>query len=90
MREEGGGIGDEKGRGGQKVWSAIKGGKAEGSGEKIENLVRRRASRNDFLYSINLVDNKATTNDTNEFLVDEYGHNSTLVHRWSCIWPLST
>lgn len=44
----------------------------------------------DFLYSINLVDNKAAANDANEFLVDEYGHNNTLVHRWSCIWSLST
>lgn len=47
-------------------------------------------SRNDFLFSINIEDNKAAANDANDLLVDEYGHNNTLVHRWSCIWPLST
>lgn len=50
-------------------------------GGEDKNLSRTRC--------INLVDNKAAANDANEYLVDEYGHNNTLVPRWSCIWSLS-
>lgn len=95
MRKERGSIGDEK-RGRIESLEENKGN--GGRGEKIENLGRRRESKvhtvnengTDFLLSINLMNNKAAANDANEFLVDEYGHNNTLVHRWSCIWSLST
>lgn len=58
--------------------------------ENTQHLSRKRTSGNDFLLSINRVDNEAAASGANDLLVDEYGHTvTTHVRRWSCIWFLS-